>query len=62
MARSGRDFSGIAASSATRSSINSVPAYGSSDSRWYTGGDRLNGYGIDGLGVTTNSGRMYNGA
>ena len=47
-----------------RSAMNSMPAsqsqhrYRASDA-WST--SRLNGHGIDRLGVTTNSGRMYNG-
>jgi hypothetical protein len=49
------------ASPAFRSSMNSMPSqhrYRTSDT-WSS--DRLNGHGISRLGVTTNSGRMYNG-
>ena len=44
-----------------RSAMNSMPSqhrYRASD-MWSA--DRLNGHGIDRLGVTTNSGRQYNG-
>ena len=44
-----------------RSAMNSMPAqhrYWASDT-WSA--NRLNGHGIDRLGVTTNTGRMYNG-
>jgi hypothetical protein len=44
-----------------RSAMNSMPSqhrYRASDT-WSA--DRLNGHGIDRLGVTTNSGRQYNG-
>ena len=49
------------ASPAFRSAMNSMPSqhrYRASDT-WSA--DRLNGHGIDRLGVTTNSGRQYNG-
>jgi hypothetical protein len=48
----------MAASSATRSAINSMQR-----SYYHQGwsSDRYNGYGINSLGVTTNQGRMYNG-
>jgi hypothetical protein len=52
------------ASPAFRSSMNSITASQSQDryrasDTWSS--DRLNGHGIDSLGVTTNSGRLYNG-
>jgi hypothetical protein len=46
---------------AFRSAMNSMPSqhrYSASDT-WSA--SRLNGHGIDRLGVTTNTGRMYNG-
>ena len=46
---------------AFRSAMNSMPSqhrYRASDT-WSA--DRLNGHGIDRFGVTTNSGRLYNG-
>jgi hypothetical protein len=61
MAQSASNHSRAAA---FRSAMNSMPAsqsqhrYRASDT-WST--SRLNGHGIDRLGVTTNSGRLYNG-
>jgi hypothetical protein len=53
--------SGSSMSPAVRSSMNSIPA---SHHRYLardTETNRLNGHGISPLGVTTNSGRLYNG-
>jgi hypothetical protein len=61
MAQSGGHFYHKAASPAFRSAMNSMPSqhrYWTSDA-WTS--NRLNGHGIDRLGVTTNTGRMYNG-
>jgi len=61
MAQSASNYS---RAGAFRSAMNSMPAsqsqhrYRASDA-WST--SRLNGHGIDRLGVTTNSGRIYNG-
>jgi hypothetical protein len=53
-----------AASPAFRSAMNSMPV-SSSQHRYSTSdtwsANRFNGHGIDHLGVTTNSGRLYNG-
>jgi hypothetical protein len=60
MAQSGGHSYHRAASPAFRSAMNSMPQhrYGASDT-WSS--NRLNGHGINRLGVTTNTGRMYNG-
>jgi hypothetical protein len=61
MAKSGGHSHHRAASPAFRSAMNSMPSqhrYSASDT-WSP--SRLNGHGIDRLGVTTNTGRMYNG-
>ena len=61
MAQSGGHSYHRAASPAFRSAMNSMPSqhrYWASDA-WTS--NRLNGHGIDRLGVTTNTGRMYNG-
>lgn len=61
MAQSGGHSYHRAASPAFRSAMNSMPSqhrYWTSDA-WTS--NRLNGHGIDRLGVTTNTGRMYNG-
>jgi hypothetical protein len=61
MAKSSGHSHHRAASPAFRSAMNSMPSqhrYWASDT-WSA--NRLNGHGIDRLGVTTNSGRMYNG-
>ena len=50
--------------SAFRSAMNSMPVSQSQHRYWAPDNwstSRLNGHGIDRLGVTTNSGRMYNG-
>ncbi len=47
-----------------RSAMNSMPASQSQYRYWAADtwtSNRLNGHGIDRLGVTTNTGRMYNG-
>ena len=51
-------------SPAFRSSMNSIPASQSHHRYWDrdTQTNRLNGHGISRLGVTTNQGRLYNGA
>jgi hypothetical protein len=64
MAQSGGTSSNIAARHAVRSSMNSMqvsrsPYRHSARDTWSS---RINGHGISRLGVTTNSGRMYNGA
>jgi hypothetical protein len=64
MAQSGGYSHHRAASAAFRSAMNSMPV--SSSQHRYRASDtwsanRLNGHGIDRLGVTTNSGRLYNG-
>jgi hypothetical protein len=64
MAQSGACHSRAAASLAPRAAMNSIPA-GQSPYRHLardTWSSRINGHGISRLGVTTNSGRMYNGA
>jgi hypothetical protein len=61
MAKSSGHSHHRAASPAFRSAMNSMPSqhrYSASDT-WSA--NRLNGHGIDRLGVTTNTGRMYNG-
>ena len=61
MAKSGGHSYHRAASPVFRSAMNSM----SSQHRYWVSdtwsANRLNGHGIDRLGVTTNSGRMYNG-
>jgi hypothetical protein len=62
MAQSGGYSHRIAASHATRSAMNSIPVNQSRD--WASdvwSSNPLNGHGISPLGVTTNTGRMYNG-
>jgi hypothetical protein len=62
MAKSGGHSSRVHASHATRSAMNSIPASQSQHRYWdRSETNRYNGHGIDALGVTTNSGRMYNG-
>jgi hypothetical protein len=57
MAQSGRNFlNEMAASSATRSAMNSMSR---TQQGWSA--SRYNGDGINDLGVTTNQGRVYNG-
>jgi len=51
-----------AASPATRSSMDSMHATKSQHRVLAHSASRLNGHGINRLGVTTNSGRKYNGA
>jgi hypothetical protein len=64
MAQSSSHYARAAANPATRSAMNSIPA--SRPQHHYvarnTETNRLNGHGISRLGVTTNSGRMYNGS
>jgi hypothetical protein len=61
-AKSGGHSSRAAASTAFRSSMNRIPASQSQHRYWERSEtNRYNGHGIDRLGVTTNSGRMYNG-
>jgi hypothetical protein len=63
MAQSGSHYSHAAANPSMRSAMNSIPA--SRSQHRYVARDaetnRLNGHGISRLGITTNSGRMYNG-
>jgi hypothetical protein len=60
MAQSGGNFlDEMAASSATRSAMNSMQRRHYYHQGWSS--DRYNGDGINSLGVTTNQGRMYNG-
>ena len=63
MAQSGGYSHHGAASHATRSAMNSIPAspsHGWVSDTWSA--SSLNGHGISSLGVTTNTGRMYNGS
>ena len=62
MAKSGGHSSRAAASTAFRSSMNSIPASHHRYSARNTETNRFNGHGISRLGVTTNQGRLYNGA
>jgi hypothetical protein len=50
-----------AAGPAFRSAMNSMPSQHRTRASDAWSSDRLNGHGIDRLGVTTNSGRLYNG-
>ena len=62
MAQSGGGSAGgMAASPATRSAMNSIPARHSQHPVSAAQPAASNGHGISRLGVTTNSGRMYNG-
>jgi hypothetical protein len=63
MAQNSSHDSREAANPAMRSAMNSIPASRSQHRREArnTETNRLNGHGINRLGVTTNSGRMYNG-
>ena len=49
------------ASSAANASMTSVPAWHSQNRFWADEPAASNGHGINSLGVTTNSGREYNG-
>jgi hypothetical protein len=60
MAQSGgNSLDEMAASSATRSAMNSMYRKHHHHRGWST--SRYNGHGINSLGVTTNQGRKYNG-
>lgn len=64
MAKSGGHSHHRAATPAFLSAMNSMPASQSQPRYWAADtwtSNRLNGHGIDRLGVTTNTGRMYNG-
>jgi hypothetical protein len=62
MAESGGYSHHRAASHAVRSAMNSLPVSQLRDRASDTwSANRLNGHGISRLGVTTNTGRMYNG-
>lgn len=54
--------SGFSNRSMTRSFMNNIPAESSQDRAHHAAVDGPNGHGISHLGVTTNPGRMYNGA
>jgi hypothetical protein len=54
--------SGFPNGSMTRSFMNDIPASNSQDRVDHATVDGPNGHGISHLGVTTNPGRMYNGA
>jgi hypothetical protein len=58
MAQSNSNSSRVAVRSASRSAMNSIPARYSQDRGQPAAS---NGHGISRLGVTTNSGRLYNG-
>lgn len=60
MAQSGgNSLDEMAASSATRSAMNSMHSKHHHHHRWSA--SRYNGHGINSLGTTTNQGRKYNG-
>ena len=61
LARSG-DASGFPNRSMTRSFMNDIPASRSQHRADHAAAYSPNGHGISHLGVTTNPGRMYNGA
>ena len=64
VAQSGSYSHHRAASPAFRSAMNSMPVSQSQHRYWASdtwSANRFNGHGIDRLGVTTNTGRMYNG-
>jgi hypothetical protein len=56
------DASGFPNRSTTRSFMNDIPASHSQHRVDHAAVDGPNGHGISHLGVTTNPGRMYNGA
>jgi hypothetical protein len=59
MAQSSSHYSRAAANPAMRSAMNGISQHRYAAHNTET--NRLNGHGINRLGVTTNSGRMYNG-
>ncbi|MDR3486415.1 MAG: hypothetical protein P4M05_16090 [Bradyrhizobium sp.] len=58
-AQGGNSLDEMAASSATRSAMNSMHSKHHHHHRWSA--SRYNGHGINSLGTTTNQGRKYNG-